>query len=186
MTAVVLPPLVQRRSPNQSSRNGQHVTHLVWHSTAGHFEPSLVWLCTPTTYNPDGSVKSGPNASAHLMLNESGDLAAQLVPLAVKAWHAEGWNGFSVGVEHAALGRGFASSSQLAESARVFAWLCWKLAIPPVYGLHRPRGIVRHRDLGVAGGGHVDGPNDLVWFGEYLPRVHEELARGGFRKTWAL
>lgn len=172
---VTLPPLVQRRSPNSSSRNGQHISHLVWHSTAGPYEASVGWLCNPIS-----------QASAHIVLDEHGSEASQLVPLERKAWHAEGWNGFSVGVEHASLGRGFASSEQLAESARVFAWLCWKLAIPPVYGLHRPRGIVRHRDLGVAGGGHVDGPNDLVWFGEYLPRVHHELDRGGFRKVWAL
>jgi hypothetical protein len=121
-----------------------------------------------------------------LVLREDGGEATQLVHLAAKAWHAVGWNGFSVGVEHASLGQGFASSEQMARSARVFAWLCWHLAIPPVMGLHRPRGIVRHRDLGIAGGGHSDGPNDYTWFSVYLPAVQRELARGGFRKTWAL
>lgn len=173
--AVVLSPLVQRRSPNRSSRNGQHATHLVWHSTAGPYEASVGWLCNPIS-----------RASAHIVLDEHGAEASQLVQLAVKAWACEGWNGFTVNVEHASLGRGFASSAQLAESARVFAWLCWKLEIPPVYGLHRPRGIVRHRDLGAAGGNHSDGPTDQVWFHEYLPAVQHELARGGFRKTWAL
>lgn len=182
----VLPPLVQRRTPNQSSRRGATVTHLVWHATAGHYAPSIAWLCEPTVYNPDGTVKSGPDASAHLVIREDGGQATQLVKLAMKAWHAEAWNSFSVGVEHASLGAGFATTAQLHRSARVFAWLCWHLGIPPVFGLHRPRGIVRHRDLGVAGGGHSDGPTDQVWFGEYLPAVQHELARGGFRKAWAL
>ena len=184
--AVVLAPLVQRRSPNQSSRRGAAITHLVWHSTAGHYAGAISWLCTPTTYNPDGSVKSGPDASAHLVIREDGGEATQLVHLAAKAWHAEAWNGFTVGVEHASLGASFASSAQLSESARVFAWLCHTLGLPPVYGLHRPRGIVRHRDLGIAGGGHSDGPSDQVWFHEYLPAVQHECVRGGFRKTWAL
>ena len=173
--AVVLPPLVQRKTPNQSSRNGAAVTHLVWHATAGHYAPSIDWLCNPAA-----------DASAHLVLREDGGECVQLVRLELKAWHAEAWNGFSVGVEHASMGAGFASSSQLAESARLFGWLCWHLGIPPVFGLHRPRGLVRHRDLGVAGGGHSDGPTDQVWFGEYLPAVQREVTRGGFRKVYAL
>ena len=173
--SVTLPPLVQRRSPNQSSRNGSYITHLVWHATAGAYAPSVDWLCNPAA-----------DASAHLVLNEHGDEATQLVKLAAKAWHAAGWNGFSVGVEHASLTATFAGSAQLARSARVFAWLCYDLRIPPVFGLHRSSGIVRHRDLGAAGGGHSDGPSDQVWFDEYLPRVQLELARGGFRKVWAL
>lgn len=170
-----LAPLVQHRSPNQSSRNGRTITHLVWHSTAGSYAGSVSWLCNRAA-----------DASAHLVVREDGDEASQLVHLAAKAWHAEAWNAFSVGVEHASLGRGFASHAQLLESARIFAWLCHREGIPPLFGLHRPRGLVRHRDLGVAGGGHSDGPSDQVWFHEYLPAVQRELVRGGFRKTWAL
>ena len=172
---VVLPQLVQRKTPNQSSRNGQAVTHLVWHATACHYAPSISWLCNPLA-----------QASAHLVIREDGGEATQLVHLAQKAWHAVAWNGFSVGVEHASLGAGFASHEQLLISARVFGWLCWHLEIPPVFGLHKPRGIVRHRDLGIVGGGHSDGPSDQVWFHEYLPAVQAEVTRGGFRKTWAL
>jgi N-acetyl-anhydromuramyl-L-alanine amidase AmpD len=158
----------------------------VWHATAGHYAPSITWLCTPTVYNPDGSVKSGPDASVHLEIREDGAEATQLVHLAEKAWHAEAFNGFSVGVEHASPNAYFYGHAQFLESARVFGWLCWHLNIPPVFGLHKPKGIVRHRDLGLAGGGHSDGPPDHQWFGEYLPAVQHEVARGGFRKTWAL
>ena len=173
--AIVLPPLVHRKTPNQSSRNGAHVTHIVWHATAGPYLPSIAWLCNPAA-----------QASAHLVLREDGAECTQLVRLELKAWHAVAWNGFSVGVEHASLGRGFASSGQLRRSARVFGWLCHHLGISPVYGLHRASGIVRHRDLGVAGGNHSDGPSDQVWFHEYLPAVQHEYTAGGYRKTWAL
>lgn len=170
----VLAPIVQRRSPNYSSRHGAAVTHLVWHATAGAYAPSISWLCNPAA-----------DASAHLVVREDGGQVTQLVHLADKAWHAAAWNAFTVGVEHASTGRGFASAAQFAESARVFGWLCHRYGIPPVDGLHRPRGLVRHRELGAAGGGHSDGPTDQVWFHEYLPLVQHELTAGGFRKTWA-
>jgi len=172
---VVLPPLEQRRSPNQSDRHGTAITHLVWHATAGHYAPSLEWLCDPAA-----------QASAHLVLREDGGAATQLVALEQKAWHAAGWNPFTVGIEHASLTAGFSSAAQQARSQRVFGWLCFHLKIPPVFGLGRPAGIVRHRDLGLAGGGHADGPPDAVWFGEFLPGVHAELTRGGYRLVWAL
>lgn len=173
---VVLPPLVQRKTPNQSSRHGQRITHLVWHSTAGPYQPSCQWLCDPQA-----------EASAHLVLDEHGENATQLVHLAEKAWHAfPTWNAISVGVEHASEVAGFHGSDQERVSARVFAWLCLHLSIPPVHGLHRPSGIVRHRDLGIGGGGHTDGPTDATWFQVFLPAVRAELQRGGFRKTWAL
>ena len=175
MASVVLPPLEQRHSPNYSSRNGTPITHLVWHATAGHYQPSVDWLCNPAA-----------QASAHLVLKEDGSEATQLVHLTDKAWHCVSWNAFTVGVEHASTGAGFTGRAQEQVSARVFAWLCWHLKIPPVFGLHKPRGIVRHRDLGVAGGGHFDGPTDATWFGVFLPNVQAELARGGFRPVWAL
>jgi hypothetical protein len=173
---VILPPLHQRISPNFSSRNGSAITHLVWHATAGSYAGAVSWLCQPAA-----------QASAHLVIREDGGEATQLVHLAEKAWHVyPTWNLISVGVEHASPGAGFWGHEQMLESARVFGWLCWHLSIPPVFGLHRPRGIVRHRDLGISGGGHLDGPTDATWFQVYLPQVQAELVRGGFRKVWAL
>jgi N-acetyl-anhydromuramyl-L-alanine amidase AmpD len=174
--AVVLSPLVQRRSPNQSTRHATPITHLIWHATAGHYAPSVEWLCNPAS-----------DASAHVVLREDGSEATQLVHLDVKAWHAYPyWNLRSVGVEHASLFRGFATHEQLERSARLFGWLCKHLGIPPVHGVDRPAGIVRHRDLGVAGGNHSDGPDDATWFGVFVPLVRENVALGGYRKTYLL
>lgn len=171
----VLAPLVQTPSRNFSSRNGTPITHLVWHATAGPYLPARNWLRNPAS-----------EASCHLEVKEHGEEVSQLVRLHDKAWHAfPFWNACGVGVEHASLGAGFASHAQLLESARLFGWLCLHLGIPPVHGLHRPKGIVRHRDLGAAGGGHGDGPTDQVWFHEYLPAVQRELSAGGFRKVYA-
>jgi N-acetyl-anhydromuramyl-L-alanine amidase AmpD len=169
-----LAPLTQHPSPNFSSRRGARITHLVWHATEGHYGPSIAWLCDPAA-----------NASAHLVVEEHGEESSQLVHLADKAWHCEAWNAFTIGVEHASLNAGFETHDQLQQSARLFGWLCKTHKIPPLHGLHRPKGIVRHRDLGAAGGGHHDGPSDSVWFGEYLPLVHLELARDGYRKEYA-
>lgn len=170
----ILAPLIWKPSPNFSTRGSSSVTHLVWHATIGHYAPSVAWLRDPAA-----------EASAHLVVREDGGETTQLVRLAQKAWHAVAWNAYTVGVEHASLAQGFASHAQLEQSARLFAFLCDLYRIPPIHGLHRPRGIVRHRDLGAAGGGHADGPSDDVWFGQYLPAVHRELQRGGFRKEYA-
>lgn len=170
-----LPPLAAATTPNQSARKYGPPRFLVWHATAGAYAPSIRWLENPES-----------KASAHLVIREDGRAATQLVALERKAWHAfEYWNERAVGVEHASTGRGFTGREQAERSARVFAWLCHVLRIPPVHGIGREAGIVRHRDLGAAGGGHEDGPTDATWFGWYLPRVAAELERGGFRKSWA-
>lgn len=174
MSGVVLAPLVWKPSPNYSSRNGARVRRIVWHATAGPYASSVSWLRNPAA-----------DASAHLVIREDGGEVTQLVKLADKAWHAVAANTDSVGVEHASLGAGFSGDlRQIGESARVIAWLCHRYGIPPLDATHRPTGIVRHRSLGAAGGGHSDGPSDTVW-GHYLELVHAELVRGGFRKLWA-
>lgn len=172
-----LPPLVQRHSPNVSSRHGQRVDLLVWHETAGAYNGSVAWLCNPAA-----------QASAHLVIREDGGEATQLVHLAEKAWHAAAYNPRSVGVEHAnTTAKGYATEAQLRVSARVFGWLCLRLGVPPRYarGGHGP-GVCRHLDLGALGGGHTQcGPGEHDWQ-RFLVMLHEEIERGGYRKTWAL
>ena len=175
---VVLPKLVQAHTPNQSSRHGTRIDLLVWHETAGSYAGSVAWLENPRS-----------QASAHLVIREDGGECTQLVPLEAKAWHAEAYNARSVGVEHAnTTPKGYASDEQLRVSARVFGWLCIHLGIPPRFarGGVGP-GICRHLDLGSLGGGHLDcGIHpDAEWL-TFLGMVHEEIIRGGYRKTWAI
>ena len=184
----VLAPLVQKRSPNQSSRHGQRVDLIVWHESAGYYKSGIEWLCTPTVRNAKGDVISGPDASAHLFVREDGREVTQLVPLTAKAWHAGDFNSRSVGVEHAnRTAKGYATEDELRESARIFAWLCWHLGIPARWAPNgHGRGVVRHLELGALGGGHTScGPSDAGWH-HFLQLLAEETQRGGFRKTWAL
>ena len=173
----VLAPLVQKRSPNRSTRHGTKIDLLVWHETAGSYAGAVSWLCNPLA-----------DASAHLVVREDGREVSQLVPLADKAWHAAAFNPRSVGVEHANItAKGYATDAQLQESARIFAWLCWHLNIPPRWarGGSGP-GVCFHGELGAAGGGHPScGPDHTGWL-RFLDLLHAEIKRGGFRRTWAV
>jgi hypothetical protein len=163
---IVLPKLVQRSSPNRSSRHGARVDLLVWHESAGRY---------------------AARASAHIVLREDGNEATQLVPLGLKAWHAADYNARSVGVEHSdRLARGYSTLHQLEVSARVFGWLCLHLGVPPVWAKGgRGRGVCYHGELGAAGGGHTScGPDQTGWI-LFLDFLHAEMQRGGFRKAWA-
>lgn len=183
-----LAPLVQKRSPNRSTRHGTKIDLLVWHESAGFYKSGVQWLCTPTVRDSHGNVLSGPDASCHLFVREDGGEVTQLVPLADKAWHAANFNSRSVGVEHANItAKGYATDTQLRESARIFAWLCWHLNVPPRWarGGSGP-GVCFHGELGAAGGGHPScGPDHTGWL-RFLDLLHAEIKRGGFRKTWAI
>jgi N-acetylmuramoyl-L-alanine amidase CwlA len=173
----VLAPLVQRKTPNQSIRHGAKVDLLVWHETAGAYAGSVSWLCNPQA-----------DASAHLVVREDGGEVTQLVHLSEKAWHAAAFNSRAVGVEHAnTTSKGYATLAQLQESARIFAWLCLHLKVPPRWSRNgQESGVCRHMDLGAAGGGHTQCGPDLSGWLHFLDLLHVELKRGGFRKTWAL
>jgi hypothetical protein len=174
--SVVLPPLVQRRTPNQSTRHGAPIDLLVWHETAGAYQGSVDWLCNPAS-----------DASAHLVVREDGAEATQLVPLHMKAWHAADFNARSVGVEHANVtAKGYATMEQLEVSARIFGWLCLHLHVPPRWAHGgQGRGVCYHGELGQAGGGHTScGPDHSGWL-LFLDLLHEEIARGDYKRVWA-
>ncbi len=174
---IILPPLVQRPSPNQSTRRGVIPNLLVWHETAGNYQGAISWLC-----NPDS------DASAHLVVREDGKEATQLVHISEKAWHAVSFNARGIGIEHAnTTSKGYATEQQLKVSARIFGFFCLRWKIPPRWSRdgHAP-GLCRHLDLGVAGGGHLQcGPGESDWH-RFLDMVGAEIERGGFRRTWAL
>jgi N-acetyl-anhydromuramyl-L-alanine amidase AmpD len=172
---VVLPPLKWLPSPNHSSRNGAKIDLLVYHETAGHYPSDCSWLCNPKA-----------EASATAVVREDGGEVTQLVRVHDKAWAQAAYNARAIGVEHSNItAKGFSSEAQLAASARLFAWLAWKLDIPVKIsrGGHGP-GICRHLDLGAAGGGHTQcgmGDKDFLrWF----ELIHHERQRGGFRPDY--
>jgi N-acetyl-anhydromuramyl-L-alanine amidase AmpD len=173
---VILAPLVWRHSPNFSTRAGTKIDLLVYHETAGRYASDCDWLCNPVA-----------DASAHAVVREDGGQVTQLVRLSEKAWHAyPAFNARAVGIEHSNItAKGYATETQLRESARLFAWLSWKLDVPVRIARagHGP-GICRHSDLGAAGGGHTQcgmGDKDFLrWF----EMIHAERQRGGFRPNY--
>lgn len=175
--AVILPPLKQVHSPNYSSRHGAKITLLVYHESAGHYNSDVSWLCNPQA-----------QASAHGVVREDGGEVTQLVHLADKAWAQADFNAIAVGIEHSNLtAKGFASWEQLAVSARLFAWMAWKLDIPiRVASQSHPLGICRHQDLGLAGGGHTQCGMDEPQHTQWMKMIANEHQRGGFRPNYLL
>jgi hypothetical protein len=176
MSNVILPPLVWKPSPNFSSRNGTKIDLLVYHESAGHYNGDVAWLRNPVA-----------QASAMGVLREDGGEFTQLVKMQDKAWHAAYFNPRSIGIEHSNVtAKGYATEQQLRVSARIFAWLCRLYGISPRFSRGGAvSGICRHLDLGGAGSNHPYcgmGDNDLA---RWLQMIHDELARGGFRKVWA-
>lgn len=185
---IVLPKVIQRESPNKSRRVWPIPDPLfVVHETAGSYAGAVTWLCTPTYYNPDGSVKSGPDASSHYVLREDGLEVSQLVPLAMKAWTEANFNSRGISLEIAdTTGRGYMSEFQLRVAARIVAWHCWKFDIPPRWSKDGHKsGYTRHRDLGVAGGNHPQCGPDLIDWTRFQHYIGKELVRGDFKRNWS-
>jgi hypothetical protein len=177
--SAVLPRLVWRQSPNFSERRPGIVPYLiVAHRPVGSYHGSADWLCNPRS-----------QASAHVLTEGNGtgvDEATQLVPWDKKAWACMSFNSASYNIEVDDNAWDGSDPEAFRVAARIFAFICHKTGIPPVQSrnpLHDP-GIVRHVDLGRAGGGHTDPTEDIVLWRSFLRRVRNELERGGFRRTW--
>jgi hypothetical protein len=157
---------------------------IVTHRPVGSYHGSADWLCRAST-----------EASAHVLTEGNGtgvDQATQLVPWHMKAWHCVSFNSVSYGIEVDDNAWDGTDPGAFERAARIHAFLCHKTGIPAVWTrdpTHKP-GIVRHFDLGLAGGGHLDptdGPHGLqhrpLWE-RFIKQVEHELARGHFRRSW--
>ena len=178
-TGVVLPKLTWQESPNWSERSPGIVPYLiVAHRPVGSYHGSADWLCNPKA-----------QASAHVLTEGNGtgvDEATQLVPWDKKAWACASFNSASYNIEVDDDAWNGKDPDALRVAARIFAFICSKTGIPPIQSknpLHDP-GIVRHIDLGRAGGGHTDPTEDNALWRSFLKMVAAELDRGGFRATW--
>lgn len=158
---------------------------VVVHRPAGGYAGSLATLLDATPPGGDDA-----RVSAHVLTGGPAGVAAQLVPWDRKAWACALFNSASYNVEsddRAWLAPGSASGSHLFhEAARIVAFLCKRTGIPPAWSrepLHTP-GVVRHLDLGRAGGGHSDPTRDVALWREFVAAVRAEHERGGFKPTW--
>ena len=172
-------PLPFSRSPNQSDRlHGITPYLVVVHRPVGAFGPSIDWLRNPKA-----------QASAHVITegHSTGvDEARQLVAWDKKAWACASFNSVSYNIEvdddawnGNDLGAAFTA-------ARIVGFLCRRTGIPPTHSL-RPLtvpGVVRHYDLGAAGGGHTDPTTDGTYWRWFMRQVKREYDRGGYRETW--
>lgn len=174
----ILPPLKQKPSPNQSSRQGAKIIGVVMHDTEGGYAGSVSWLCNPQA-----------NASAHIVLREDGNEATQLVHWGAKAWHAMAANQHFIGIEMAGF-RDKETDPQWHSAARIVAYLAGHFDFPLVWNVRHggafAPGITRHYDLGAAGGGHYDptlSQTKWLWF---VTLCQREAIRGGFLNQWGV
>ena len=173
-----LPRLVQVPSPNRSQRTTDTIDLVVVHDCQGSGRGAASYFAT-----------SASNVSAHLVLDESGDVVYQCVPLNMKAWHACNANPYSIGVEMGGYAEKGFSDKELAADALIVAWLLRRYAIPCrfVHGTERG-GWTTHYRLGSFGGGHTDFTTDPAQEQAYARRVEAAYAAfgDGALPEWAL
>jgi hypothetical protein len=149
-------------SPNQSERDPVPLNMIVLHDTEGANIPhSIADLVGLGSFFGESSVQ----ASAHVATDSDGN-SGRYVSDRKKAWHCMAYNSASLGIEQI----GFVSQSrstwlknwrQLRETARWVAYWSHRYGIPirraaVSDGTVTRSGVIRHMDLGIIGGGHVD------------------------------
>lgn len=181
---------------NQSARLGYPKPVLiVLHTTEGHNRPGVEDLMGLASYFDQTSTQ----ASSHIA-NDAEGHDIRMVPDERKAWTQSAFNSPSLSIEQT----GFASTSrdewfkeaprQLANSAKWIAVWSLKWDIPIRRGVTTGggsilrTGVVGHKQLGAAGGGHVDPgtgyPFDYVIdLARYLRAREKDNTKG--RQKWA-
>lgn len=173
--SVVLPPLEQVHSPNQSQRL-QPVHLVVVHDTEGSYSGAI-----ETFANPNSEV------SAHVVIRSDGRAATQCVPWERKAWSCEAYNSVSDNIEMAGFESKGYKKEQLLVTARVVAFRLHKRNLPCVWSHHGTTpGFCRHYDLGLAGGGHTDPTTSLDAWLKFCQMVGYQYHRGDFRPSWGV
>lgn len=121
--------IIEKPSPNQSSRGGGHPRMIVIHGDAGTTDAGTIsWVQNPAS-----------KVSYHYLIGRDGKVY-RFVPDHLKAWHAgkSEWDGF-VGVNTIAIGVAFANNGtgnetytkyQYPAGAELVADLCRKYRIP--------------------------------------------------------
>ena len=148
--------VVQRNSPNQSARTSS-INLIVIHDTESHNREGASDLQAIG----DLFARSSTQASAHVCTDADGT-SGRFVPDERKAWHCVAYNSAALGVEQ--IGQAAQTNwpeAQVKETARWVARWSKKYGIPirkgrTAFGRVLLSGVVTHRSLGSAGGGHWD------------------------------
>jgi hypothetical protein len=149
---------------------------IVVHRPVGSYLGSIATLTNPTA-----------QVSAHLITNSSLE-ATQLVPWDRKAWACMSFNSASYNLEIDDDAWNGHDQDAFLTAARIVAYLCKRTGIPPVWTrepVHHP-GVIRHYDLGRAGGGHTDPTTDSALWRRFVGRVKDEHDAGGFRPDYGV
>lgn len=172
-TTVKLPTLAQASSPNYSTRSTK-INLVVIHDTEGPYAGSVSWLCNPKA-----------QASAHVVLNETGTEATQLVPWSKKAWACMAFNSRSLNLEMAGKASVGYSAAEIDAAARIAAYWCHLYSIPVQRALDGSgAGITFHQELGTAGGGHHDPGWTDAQRNAFVSKVKAHSGHGFQPATW--
>jgi N-acetyl-anhydromuramyl-L-alanine amidase AmpD len=134
---------------------------IVIHDTEGNYDGAVSWFA---------QVKS--SVSAHIVVDDDGKDATQMVGFSKVAWHVKHFNNRAIGIEMA----GFAAKGfpevQLQATANLTAYLCHRYGIPVAWSkAGTTKGICQHKDLGIAGGGHHDFTGSAATWEHFLALV---------------
>lgn len=150
-------------SPNFTKNGMVPPTLIAIHVTAGHNRPGVVDLQGLGSWFG----RTSSQVSSHVATDNEGH-SARFVHDRDKAWHVANFNRMSLGIEQVAPGDGSEITREMyRETARWVARWSKAYGIPirkgQVNGLLVVRsGVIRHSELGAAGGGHQDpGPYDM-------------------------
>jgi len=145
----------------------------VWHATMGSYAGAVSWLRNPRS-----------QASSHVVEREDGREATQLVPWAEKAWTQRAYNAVSESNEMAGYGPAW-PLEQLRVASRICAFRLYKRRLPARWARFGiGAGFCRHKDLGVAGGGHSDPIMAPALWRACVAMTKAELVRGRLRPEW--
>ncbi|MGI8624185.1 MAG: N-acetylmuramoyl-L-alanine amidase [Solirubrobacteraceae bacterium] len=156
--------VVRRTSPNQSSRNGTRPSLIVLHSTESDQRAGSSDLAGVAEYLSRTAVQ----ASSHVITDADG-YSARLVADSRKSWAQAAYNPMALSIEQ--IGRAASEHWKRDEYRETARWIArwsklWHIPIRvgAVSGGRVLRsGVVTHKMLGAAGGGHVDpGPRYSV------------------------
>lgn len=175
---------VRMNVANQSSRNGVTPKLIVVHDTESHNIRGNADLVAIGNWFDNHAAQ----ASSHVCVDAEGR-SAVYVPDAMKAWHVEGFNSVSLGIEQIGVAtQKHWPDAQLKKAAKYIAYWSKKYNIQidergrvdGNTGALLQSGVVTHHQLGITGGGHHD-PGSFYPLADVLHMARFYRRRGWLR-----